>query len=329
MPDWVELVNVSEVAVDLGGWTLAWGALTEQSVTQTGTLTLPAYVLAPGEYVVLVDEANGNGDPPTVSDGTIQFHDNINWSDFEGAALLSTDAGDPVDHVRWGGTTLSVPPGVTWTDPTSVLPAPGEAGQTVTLSRIPDTQDTDSGADFCVAPGTPQEPNAGPCLVLAAPGTLLITEVDPVTDGIELYNPGAANVNLDGWQIRYAAWQDGRRLLPAYVLAPNHYVWVNDDAADPAAPYADNQGCHVGNMTVNAAQGTMSLAEPEAGAGVDHVCWGWSCLATLAPDHWTGGSGPTIGTDQVLGRQGTSDTDDVSDWCLQAPSPGVVNTTCQ
>jgi hypothetical protein len=328
-PDWVELRNLSEIPVDLQQFRLEWRALGEHDQVSTDTWTLPSYSLGVGERVVLEDDISGSGGSPLVTTGHIQFQENINWGTQAGSALLSDHTGAPLDFVRWGGDRFAVPTGASWTDAPPGLPAPGQQGQTLSLSRVPDGIDTDSGADFCVAEGTAQLDNNEPCIDFAPPGALLITEVFPAMDQLELHNPGPVGVDLADWQIKYADHTGDRRPLPSYVLGPGQYVMVDDDAPDPSSPYVSAGSCHIGTIDLANFGGTLELIEPAAGAGVDFVCWGGNCRAPVAPSTWTGGGASSIPASESLGRQGTTDTDDAADWCVQSPSLGSPNYSCQ
>jgi len=327
-PDWVELLNVSGGAIDLLGWTLEWYGYDNNQAAVGGVLTLPAYSLAAGARVVVLDEYGGDGSPPDVDTtaGDIQFHDNIWWGGTPGAVLLSDDQSAPVDFVRWSGNDFDPPAGMPWSDAPEL---PGSSNDDwLSISRNPENLDTDTAGDWCLTPESMYVTNE-PCPVV--PEGVLITEIDtgqPI-DRIELYNGMNTDVDLDGW---YLAGGGGFTWLPPYTLASGSYVAIIDDCTNNC-PTVDTVGIHVQNINwASDDAGSCSLLEPVIYAGVDHVRWGGSQTGATPPDSWDDSMGqlPAMPNTVVIGRHTLTDTDTSADWCVMATdSFGSANGACQ
>ena len=331
VPDWLELLNISEIAVSLEGWTVQWWGIQETANTTTGTLTLPAYTLAASERVVLEESGIVSTDPPVVSAGLILFNSNITWGSLGGAVSLTSAVHAPVDYVRFSNPTdaPALPAGFFWQDAPAPLPCPGITETTVGLSRSPEGIDTDSAGDFCVAEATHGQANTNPCLTPLPVGTLFITEVQPnAPDQAELYNPGPAAVDLGGWRLKTGT---NTRRLPAFALGVGQYVAVTTDAVDPEAPYADGLGLHIGSLAISGTSGNLSLLEPIAHAGMDFLRWGgFNSSKPPPPTTWDDQLGrlPAVPAGEVLARGILTDTDTSADFCIQTPSLGQPNAAC-
>jgi hypothetical protein len=332
LTDWLEIQNISQVAVELEGWQVQWWAIQEsQSSTTSGTLTLPGYSLAAGQRLVLEESGNPTGDPPVVLQGKILFNANLPWGVMGGGVALRNAAAEPLDFVRFGSPAWAPAPpaGLSWQDLPGPLVSPGIPEVTVSLSRVPEGTDTDTAADLCVTEATPGEPNVGPCLTPLPVGTLLITEVDPGNpEWIELYNPGAVAVDVGGWRIKTGS---STRVLPTYLLGAGQYAVIVDDALDPLTPVADATVLHVGALSISASSGDLSLLEPVASSGVDFLCWGsFNTTRPPPPSAWESVPArlPSVGAGQTLARSTLTDTDTAGDFCLQLPSLGLANATC-
>ncbi len=326
-PDWVELYNVGSQPVGINGWYIEWFGYDQGNNVVSGVLTVPMLttnpvVLAPGARVVLYDEYNGAGGPPDLTPGVVQFHDNIWWGSAPGAVTLFDYSDAPQDFARWGGPDFDPPTGTGWTDVPAELP--GLNSNSVGLSRVPDDVDTNAAGDFCIATQTPGTAN-GACEFIAPPGHLLITEIDcAAPDRVELYNPGNAPVDLDGWYLLHLWGNDyNYHLLPAVILAGGGYVQIVDDCTQNC-PTVDVGGViHIGNLPWYAAgqgtpdSGALRLLEPVSYFGVDFVRWGGSNWNAGTPDSWSETTPlPAVPMGVSLGRVGATDTDTDADWCL-------------
>ncbi len=336
-PDWVELLNTSSSSVNLLGWVIEWNGYDQGSNVMSGQLILPDYDLAAGERVVIYDEYNGGGGPPTVAVGEIEFHENIWWGDSPGSALLTDDASAPLDFVRWGGDDFDPPAGVAWTDGPEYLPGTNE--DYLTLSRNPELVDTDTMGDWCQTYESWGLTNEA-CPVVQPPGAVLITEIDTgqPTDRIELYNNGNADVDLENFAIVWDIPQWGGpdiAWLPTFTLAAGAYVTIIDDCGGPGSncPEVDSAGIHVENINWGSDDdGFCMLVDSFSFTGVDFVRWGGETEDPYAPDTWTDGAGapPVMPNGTVIGRSSLTDTDSGDDWCVMAAeSFGSANGACQ
>ncbi|MDY0000605.1 MAG: lamin tail domain-containing protein [Polyangia bacterium] len=333
-PDWAEILNRGSQDVDLAGWSLAWWGVDQNNQAVTGVLDLPAFTLAAGARVAVLDEYGGDPTaPPTVDAGagTITFHVNIWWGDIPGAVALLDPYQVPVDFARWGSSTIDPPSGTSWADtPLSLL---GTNRDDITLSRVPDAVDTDVAGDFCRAPASRGAAN-NECHQAADPGAILITEVHDAqpTDRVELYNPGASAINLAGFLLYATNGSGTTQALPSFVLGPGQYVAVIDDST--VGPWVDGPDIHVGNLNIAPAAGVVILMDAATNAGVDFVRWGTIAVDPVAPDTWADtpaaiGSFPTNPpTPRSLGRQSLTDTNTAGDFCYMEVTVGSANTAC-
>jgi len=333
-PDTVELVNLSVVEVNLQGWTLDTHGIDQNGNPILVPLDIPYFLLDAGQRVLLRDQTNGNGTPPTVDIGsaTIQYHDNVFWGGglSPGSAILSNNGGVVLDFARWGDMTFGPPPGTTWADTPGLLL--GQAGDGISLSRVPDGVDTDTAADFCVTLATDGLAN-GACLDPGAGTTVLISEIDIGSpDRVELYNAGPLALDLRGWTL-YFYDDNGPELggtsLPSYVLDVGDYVELRDNPT-PTPPYVSGDVIYVNNMAWTPPDpGGCGLVDP-AGTGRDFVRWSNSSAMPWAPDQFTDqpSAAPTPTNSFSLGRMSHNDTDTAGDWCLQPMSIGSSNGVC-
>ncbi|MCG8457703.1 MAG: lamin tail domain-containing protein, partial [Holophagales bacterium] len=132
-PDYIELYNSGSQAAQLSGWQLV------SSGGATDTHPLPSFVLAPGQYLKVV-EGGGTDTADTIFTGN-----NFNWvSGGDGSVALIDDGATGVDFVRWGTSTFQPPSGTTWTGPNVATPA----SDSEVIGRYSGI-DTDSPADWC------------------------------------------------------------------------------------------------------------------------------------------------------------------------------------
>ena len=223
-----------------------------------------------------------------------------------------------------------------WSDTPAVLPAFDSS--VVSLSRVPDLQDTNIAGDFCVAVDTPRAVN-GACINLYQPQDLLITEIDVGTsntpDRVEVYNPGPNAVDLETWVLYWTSNSTGQTqggtYLPSYVLQPGNYVVIIDNAGG-GGPYVDPAGIHIYNINwSNTLNGSCYLWDP-IWTGIDFVRWGGNNSPPQPPDQWADTPAPLglVPLNQTLGRRNLTDNDVAGDWCiLQTPSLGSANGACQ
>jgi cysteine-rich repeat protein len=330
-PDTVEIRNYANQSIDLQDWIVHWYSL-DGDISREGQITLPSYILAPGERTYLADEYEGDNDPPQVIGQHIQAHVDVFWGDYTGAVVLIHPNNQPVDFVRWDGDTFSPPTGTSWAD--TPEPLPSFDWDRWSLSRLPEDSDTDTAADFCVASPSLGESNQ-PCTQFPAKGEILINEIDTGTpDRIELYNPSTMTIQLGDialhWFADNSSNYEGLGLLPQCALAPGEYIVIMDDGPAGDPPYFDGSNIHIPNVGWFDWNGGACALETVLG-GLDFVRWGGNADEPLAPDVWsdTPAALGDIPNDN-LGRDPTvtGDNDVAGDWCLQSSSMGGANNIC-
>ena len=149
--DAVEVYNSSNAAVNLLNWQIQ-----ASSNTVTVTFTFPAYTLQPGAFVYVRERGSSTNNTETDLYGGSAF--NIPWSNGAPGACALLDASAVArDFVRFDGpgtpSTTPVPPGTGWS---GTVASPG--GDT-TLGRNSTGADTDTAADWSVAPNSATQPN--------------------------------------------------------------------------------------------------------------------------------------------------------------------------
>ena len=186
--EWFEIANLGEQAVDLSGWTIIGGDYL--------THTISSLVVAPGESAVLA----ANGDP-SVNGGVeadYVYGTGVPLYNASGRVVLKSTAGRRRRSCRL--------------ERGARLPDPGRAVRSRSASPPATTRSAPTGASRSIRYGdgdlgTPGAANS--CEQPAAAPELEITEImrnpavvgDSVGEWIEIHNPTAADVDLDGWAI--------------------------------------------------------------------------------------------------------------------------------
>ena len=211
--EWVELYNASDEAVDLEGWTLAWG-MSDYAFEHA----LSSVTLEPGDHYVISEEGVGAGDEPAV----FGFGNAGSSAD---AIQLRNGLGAPHDTLIYGVENPDA-----WLDnagieATSLAPKPPEGES---IGRHTDGVDSDlCGDDFVLF----DSPSMGEVNLMSiedgdgdgdadadaddtawmspdceTAGAIKINEFMPNPEGsgtslewVELYNSGSGAVELDGW----------------------------------------------------------------------------------------------------------------------------------
>lgn len=202
--DWIEIANLTAEPIDLSGW-----VLTDSDPTHVFFFAEGASLAAGGRHVVFRDPDGGG------------FAFGLGASD---AVALADADGTPVDRVEWedgdvpAGTSWGRIPDLTGDFQALVTPTPGaenvpnpdfECGDgTADLDEVCDGNDLrglgcehaglGDGTLAC-APDC-QGLEAGTCADL--PWDVVLNEVESGGDDrIELFNPGAGEVDLSGWTV--------------------------------------------------------------------------------------------------------------------------------
>jgi hypothetical protein len=145
-------------------------------------------------------------------------------------------------------------------------------------------------------------------------------------DAIEFFNAGVSPVDMTGWVFTAIRTTEVTiYTFPSFTLASGAYVVLHETSGTdmPADLYmGDNIYWY------NGADGSASLVDA-GGQGVDFVRWGASTDAPPPGTTWTGTNPSSPAYGYNLGRdEFSTDTDDGSDWCSQAPSLGAQNPGC-
>jgi cysteine-rich repeat protein len=329
----VELLNASEVSIDLQGYVLRIEQEDPDGSYSTQDLALPSYVLGPGGRVVLKDTLSGSGSPPTVNGSTIQFNVMFYIWRSPGAISFLTPVGAPTDFLGWGGTSIVPQAGTSWSEIPAPIPTALAVGASLSLGRLPDGADGDRAGDFCFSLHTLGSPNTTPCETIQARGSLLVTEVDlgPV-NGIELYNPGSSAVNVSDWMLEgYSGggswWGE---VLPDISLGPHTYLKVVGDLTS-GSPYLEGGALHIYSPGwTSADQGAVWITEPMLYQVVDRVQWGTGGVVVINTFDWYEAPQPLDppASGSTLGRRSLVDTDSAGDWCPQSETLGAPNGGC-
>lgn len=136
-PDYVELYNSGSTPVDLAGWLL------ETNGCGPSLISLPAFNLAPGGYVRMLDDSGTN------TADTIHLGINICWNQGEAGSAGLSDTFAGMDFVRWGGSITAPPAGTGWLGGSAVAATGG-----FVLGRDSYSTDTDMTADWCEQTGS-------------------------------------------------------------------------------------------------------------------------------------------------------------------------------
>lgn len=214
------------------------------------------------------------------------------------------------------------------------------AGAPWSVHRIPGL-DSDGGADWISqpVPNPAREPlNSGTRGTDPRPAeVILLNEIDPHPgDYVELFNPGPAAVDLQGWTLRCGR-SPGNGIRTAVLqpfpgatnLAAGAYLVIGDGAAAPAelppgTAYVDLAGIAGGNIPLTEGQPFQFGLYDDLGRLVDLVRAAGDDDVMVQnrprmPSHWSdflGAAGRDLATSGAgaIGRTGPVDTNRGSDW---------------
>ena len=239
-PDWIELINASNTAVDITGWSLL------DKASRTAYFSFPDYQLDPGETVLVY--ASGRMANQQDSDFNAPFR-----LGSAGDTLMLSDAHSTVVE------SINIP--ALGADQSY---ARQDGGWMVTGEYTPGLENT----TLNYAMLTSTQPVSG--------STLLISEVMvdnssfPASDGllydwIEIHNAGSSAVDLKGYSLSDSPNKPARWKFPSVVLQPGQYLVVYASGLDQAAD---------GSLHTNfglRAEGESILLYSEAGQVLDYV----------------------------------------------------------
>jgi hypothetical protein len=313
--DALEIFNPTEDTVDLGRWEVEiyneFGVLSD-------TIGLPEFPLK-GRSAVVVSDASG-----TNNETTLFFPDSlIFWQSNEaGACALLDPDRTGVDFVRWDGSTVPPPAGLSFsgTPPSSAM----NAG--TSLSRDSRGTDTDNARDWCLRRATLGAQNADECLS----DVVRISEIasdSPGGDQVELVNTGRESHNIGNLRLLVYNQDDNLSdtiTLPSAVLPPGGRVVIHDIAGTNNST----------NIYLNGALIFWEANEPGACAlldgsvhGIDFVRWDESAAALPPGTSFAGAvRSSSMNAQTTLSRdRADQDTDRGSDWCLRPATLGEPN----
>lgn len=330
--EYVELHSTT--AIDLEGWQLERFSQVD-NFGVIATLTDLDAVLA-NDFFVIGEAGRTSADHITSSAMGL-----YGGSDGDGLRLLDCE-GSVVDTVIYGGTNTD---GLIDDDGSVATSIAGQPGSDDVLARREDGIDTnDSGADFWVTnqptlgatnPTAPPPPN---CTAWDGSTGLVINEFlpDPAgADGtalgewIEIYNPGSAGVDLEGWMIERFSQVDNHSVAAtvpatATIAAGGHLVIgeANVSAADVVVTgtiglYGGTDG---DGLRLVDCEGTVLDTVVYAGPNDDGLIDDSGSVATSLA--------PKAGSDQSVARVLDGQDTDLSgdDFVVSsAPTPGDAN----
>jgi len=309
--DAFELVNTGTSAVDLTNWVAVEGPGEAHR--------LPPYLLEPGDRVWITEDEDEAERPGRLLWSELAAE--LDWApDEPGSLALRDPLGNPIDFVRWGGSTDRAEAPDVWLED-EALPAPVVQGLVVV--RTSET-DTDKAADWCLGRPSPTG-SAADCLSPASPGDVWINEIMVgVPDTVELTPGAASTVDLVGWRV---VFDGGSARLPDGALLSSSvpYVTLDDDGTfTDAAPEFHT------DVNIDWAQEAPGFAvlEDAFGNPIDFVRWGDSSRAVPAGLSFDG-QAPEVWADTLsLSRQDV-DSDSGDDFCIAGPTLLSDNEICE
>ena len=302
--EWIELLNVSDHALTLTGWTLNTGKGSYDKTYALDALTVPI-----GGFV-LVHHPDFT---PNASTLTMAVVLDLGNGDEADAVQLRNCDGAPVDTLVYGEENLDKFYDDTGNIAVSIATISG-TGESI--GRWVNGVDTDLSAEdftvFDVSEVTPGFENPVPfdCATNGVLGGVVINELLPNSPGsdnadwLELYNPGAVDVTLTGWTLEYGtSTYSSAKSLSDVVIPAGGLVLIHDDG------YTPDSGVTGYNLSINPGAGSDSdavrivncLGEP-----VDTVVYG----SDNSDDQWEDDSGavatsfaPKPGETESIGRR--------------------------
>jgi hypothetical protein len=318
--EWVELFHAGAEPVELEGWQLTGGS------SPGGALhTFGPRLLQPGEHVVV-----GGALVPEADEALAASLGNAS-SNADGVILVDCE-GAPSDVFVYGEANED-----DWTDEagellSSLAPKPDGGAS---LARLEDGYDQDNLAGDVVVQITPTpgaaNPRVEPVICVPSAGGVVINELsadapsaDDGQEWIELFNAGAAEVRVDGWQLALGTkdFESIDLTLPGgLVIAPGGFLLIGGElgpAPDVLADFSLGNGTGGDGVRLFDCEGqsvdTVVYGDDNADGLVDDL----GLLAEPVPMHPEAGSVGRV----VDGR----DTQDVEDWQVFAvPTPGATN----
>ncbi|MCC6807397.1 MAG: carboxypeptidase regulatory-like domain-containing protein [Deltaproteobacteria bacterium] len=139
--DWVELFNASDMTIDVAGWTFECG-----NDATSVTWTFPSLSLPPDVTLVIQEGGAGTLTGNGAAGFLYQPATACPWGGANGYGILRDRFNNPVDFVRFNGSTKAAPAGTSWSEPAALTGATNISRGRVASS----TFDRDTSADFCL-----------------------------------------------------------------------------------------------------------------------------------------------------------------------------------
>jgi hypothetical protein len=337
----VELHNPSATPLDLGGYRL------EVAGQTTLNYFFPAHVVQPGAYL-MVYEGTGTDDEHAVFAGAAPtaFSANVAITLYDGAST-------PLDYLRVGSATTTPPLGAQWfgvnvASPSDVIDqsirrdvrvldshsaedwvmqspsTPGYAcnpGMSLCDGRcVALAEDRDSCGACGETCGAHETCSSGLCVGV---GEVVISELrNQGGELFELYNGGAATVDLGGYVVDWVAdFGSGSYVIPAgFMLPSGRFVVLQETSGTNTTGTL-----HMNTPIAWTAYIAVSLKAP-GGSAIDFVKTGGSPSLPPAGTTWTGAAAtnPSDTVIEFLRRDiYASDSDGAGDWAITTTvSPG-------
>jgi hypothetical protein len=340
-PAYFELYNGGATAIELAGYRVQWST----DGGGSGSVDLPAYSLAPQQFVVLREGAGAIGE------GVIYLADSIGWVDWIAVRLLAP-GGLGIDFVRTGAATVPPPTGTAWTGPNAANPS---ATIDQSLVRNVYAPDTDSAADwslvgsgspgaYCPRPGrcgdacfdfATDRNQCGECGVACGASQICLDGICRTgfvglwiseyrrwpRPGIEVHNPTATPVVMTDYRLDITGPVNFSYVFPAgFTLQPGAYafVFMGPGTDDAVSLFAGSSGAFGPNVALTLYDSAVTP--------LDHVRFGTIATPVPAGANWFGPSvAPPDASSNTSARRDVEDfdTDSANDWVHGSPAtPG-------
>ena len=323
--EWVELLNIGTVSINLSGWTFEKAT----STTWSTRYTFSSYTLQAGERLVLGGELVASADLNLPAGSYLAMGSGSTSGD---AIQLVDDTGVVVDTVIYGPNNSDSFLDDTGAVATSIAPSPGDDDS---IGRLPDGSDTDqSGVDFSLfSTPTPGASNGGAGGMdtgdtgsgggSAFPaGSVLINEFlpDPGAAGgdkghewIEFVNTTGSDISLLDWSVERATSTSftTRHTFGAVTISPGDYLVLGGEFVSGVdVQLASGTGIELGNAS---SRGDLVRLVDPVGGVIDTVIYGPDNSDGFEDDDGqvTNSVAPDPSTDMSLARvPDGSDTND-------------------
>jgi hypothetical protein len=156
-PDYIELRNLGQSPVNIGGWVVATWQTTTTVLSAEGQFTIPAGTTIPAEGFFVLQETGTPGTAGTIGACSMRVGINYNWTNTRTIVVALTNAGQGVDYFFRNASgvvgTPNLPAGTTWSGTFS------STGDSIVRTS---NSDTNAASDWGIAAaGSPCALNPG------------------------------------------------------------------------------------------------------------------------------------------------------------------------